>query len=388
MAILIALSLSHCFNDMLQAVVMAVYPLLKDDLGISFAQIGAITLSYQVAASIFQPLMGVFLDKKPNPYFLPLGLIFTFSGLTTMAYAKEFYTILLSASVVGLGSSILHPEAARLTSMASGGKRGLAQSIFQVGGNVGSSIGPLLAALVIAPYGRQNIALVALAAFVGIAIMIPICRWHRRELNLIKQGNKPRPATGIRPLNRNQTIFTIAILLILIFSKYLYMASINSYYTFYLIDKFGVSIPTSQLLLFVFVIATAIGTIVGGPIGDRWGRKYVIWWSILGCAPFTLLLPHASLVGSAILTFVIGFTLSSAFPAIIVYAQELLPNHIGLVSGLFYGFAFGIAGISSAILGYFADIYSVGFIYNVCSYIPLLGFVAYFLPNLKKTIGK
>ncbi|MBP5365139.1 MAG: MFS transporter [Bacteroidales bacterium] len=382
--LLVALSSTHLFNDMLQAIISAVYPLIKSDLSISFAQIGAITLSYQISASIFQPIMGFLSDKRPNAYFLPLALIFTFCGLTTLAYADSFHAILISVSVVGIGSSILHPEAARLTSMASGGRRGLAQSIFQVGGNAGSALGPLIAALCIAPYGRENIALVALSAFAGIAIMIPICRWYRTNLHLLKH-NKSAISTRIpHPLNRRQTIITITILMLLIFSKYLYMASINSYYTFYLIDKFGVSIPTSQIMLFIFVAATAVGTIIGGPIGDRFGRKYVIWASILGCAPFTLMLPHASLVGSGVLTFVIGLTLSSAFPAIIVYAQELLPNHLGLVSGLFYGFAFGIAGMSSAVLGYFADSCSVETIYQFCAYIPLLGIVAYFLPNLKK----
>ena len=384
LVLLLALAFSHFFNDMLQAIITAVYPLLKDDMALTFAQIGTITLCYQISASVFQPVMGLLLDKKPNPYFLPLGLTFTFTGLTILAFSTSYSLLLGSVSLVGLGSSIMHPEASRLTSLASGGKRGFAQSVFQVGGNTGSAVGPLMAALLIAPYGRDHVAKVACLAFVGMAVTIPICRWYRSHLRALKSGQQQVRPKQPQPLPRQQTIFSISLLLMLIFSKYLYMASLNSYYTFYLIDKFGVSVKTSQVLLFVFLAATAIGTIVGGPIGDKIGRKYVIWASILGSAPFAMLMPHMSFVGTIVLSFLVGLVLSSAFPAIIIYSQELLPNHIGLVSGLFYGFAFGIAGISAAVLGSFVDAYGIYAVYNFCSFIPLLGMVAYFLPNLKK----
>lgn len=383
MVLLIALALSHFFNDMLQAIITAVYPLLKDDMALTFAQIGTITLCYQTSASVFQPIMGMLLDKKPNPYFLPLGMTFTFSGLTILAFSNSFGLVLGAVALVGLGSSILHPEASRLTSLASGGKRGFAQSVFQVGGNTGSAVGPLMAALLIAPYGRDHVAAVACLAFVGMLVMVPICRWYREHLKEKKLGNVKQQEQQPQPLPRRQTMLTIGVLLTLIFSKYLYMASLNSYYTFYLIDKFGVSIKTSQILLFVFLGATAIGTIIGGPIGDKFGRKYVIWASILGTAPFALLMPHVGFVPTILCSFLVGLVLSSAFPAIIIYAQELLPNNIGLTSGLFYGFAFGIAGISAAVLGTFVDAYGIYSVYNFCSFIPLLGMVAYFLPNLK-----
>lgn len=384
MVLLITLALSHFFNDMLQSIITAVYPLLKDDMGLTFAQIGAVTLCYQISASVFQPVMGSLLDKKPNPYFLPLGMSFTFTGLCMLGLATSFPVVLCSVSLVGLGSSVLHPEASRLTSLASGGKRGFAQSVFQVGGNTGSAVGPLMAALLIAPFGRGNVVKVACLAFLGMAVTIPICRWYRTLLKEQKAGKRTLHTKQQQPLSRRATILTISLLLVLIFSKYLYMASLNSYYTFYTIEKFGVSVQTSQLLLFVFLGATAIGTIIGGPLGDKFGRKYVIWASILGSAPFALLMPHVGLGATIVLSFLVGLILSSAFPAIIIYAQELLPNHIGLTSGLFYGFAFGIAGISAAVLGTMVDAYGLSSVYNFCSFIPLLGMVAYWLPNLKK----
>lgn len=382
--ILAALSMSHFFNDMLQSLITADYPLLKEDMALTFAEIGLVTLFYQIAASVFQPISGLLLDKKPNPYFLPIGMGFTFTGLTMLAYAHQLNTVLVSVVLVGIGSSILHPEASRLTSMASGGKRGLAQSVFQVGGNTGSAVGPLLAAMFIAPYGRENTALMALIAFVGMAVMLPVCRWYRRYLKKMKAERQTTVVVHPMPLSKRQTIWAIVVLLILIFSKYMYMASLTSYYTFYLIEKFGVSVETSQILLFVFLAATAIGTCVGGPVGDKVGRKYVIWVSILGTAPFALLMPYAPLTGTVILSFMVGLMLSSAFPAILIYAQILLPNHIGLVSGLFFGFAFGIAGVSSAMLGHFADEYGIFMVYNICAFIPLLGLITYFLPNIEK----
>ena len=382
--VLIALSLSHCLNDLLQSLLAASYPLFKEDLALSFGQIGLITLVYQMAASVFQPLAGLFFDKRPFVWSLPAGMCFTLVGLLNLAFASNLHWVLVSVFLIGVGSSILHPEASRITSLASGGRRGFAQSVFQVGGNLGGSFGPLLMALLVAPYGRHNIAYFAIVAFVAILVMIPVCRWYKAYLRRVKW----RPANAVRhapmPLPHGRTFFAIAILLTLIFSKYIYMASLSSYYTFYLMHKFGVSVQQSQIFLFVFLLATAAGTLMGGPIGDRIGRKYVIWMSILGTAPFSILMPHVSLAWTVVLSFCVGFMLSSAFPAILLYAQELLPNKLGLISGLFFGFAFGIAGIASAVLGDIADHYGIEAVYNICAYMPLLGLVTWFLPDLKK----
>lgn len=386
LGILFALSLSHCTNDMLQSVIMAVYPLVKSELALSFAQVGLITMVYQISASVFQPVMGMVMDRHQKPWSLPMGMGFTFTGLMLLAFVHQFWLVLVSVALVGIGSSIFHPEAARLTALASGGKRGLAQSLFQVGGNLGGSFGPLLAALVIAPYGRQNVGLIALLALVGMCTMLPVCRWYRARLKEWDERRRQR-GEGLRhemPYSVPKTVFIIGVIIVLIFSKYIYMASLNSYYTFYLIHKFGVSVQDSQFYLFIFLFATAVGTLLGGPIGDRIGRKYVIWGSILGTAPFSLLMPHVGLVPTVILSFLIGFILSSAFPAILVYAQELLPYKIGLISGIFYGFAFGIAGIASAVLGNFADEYGIEYVYQVVAFTPLLGLVACLLPNLKE----
>ncbi len=382
--VLIALSLSHCLNDLLQSLLAASYPLFKEDLALSFGQIGLITLVYQMAASVFQPLAGLFFDKRPFVWSLPAGMCFTLVGLLNLAFASNLHWVLVSVFLIGVGSSILHPEASRITSLASGGRRGFAQSVFQVGGNLGGSFGPLLMALLVAPYGRHNIAYFAIVAFVAILVMIPVCRWYKAYLRRVKW----RPANAVRhapmPLPHGRTFFAIAILLTLIFSKYIYMASLSSYYTFYLMHKFGVSVQQSQIFLFVFLLATAAGTLMGGPIGDRIGRKYVIWMSILGTAPFSILMPHVSLAWTVVLSFCVGFMLSSAFPAILLYAQELLPNKLGLISGLFFGFAFGIAGIASAVLGDMADHYGIEAVYNICAYMPLLGLVTWFLPDLNK----
>ena len=382
--VLIALSLSHCLNDLLQSLLAASYPLFKEDLALSFGQIGLITLVYQMAASVFQPLAGLFFDKRPFVWSLPAGMCFTLVGLLNLAFASNLHWVLVSVFLIGVGSSILHPEASRITSLASGGRRGFAQSVFQVGGNLGGSFGPLLMALLVAPYGRHNIAYFAIVAFVAILVMIPVCRWYKAYLRRVKW----RPANAVRhapmPLPHGRTFFAIAILLTLIFSKYIYMVSLSSYYTFYLMHKFGVSVQQSQIFLFVFLLATAAGTLMGGPIGDRIGRKYVIWMSILGTAPFSILMPHVSLAWTVVLSFCVGFMLSSAFPAILLYAQELLPNKLGLISGLFFGFAFGIAGIPSAVLGDMADHYGIEAVYNICAYMPLLGLVTWFLPDLKK----
>ncbi|MDR2534083.1 MAG: MFS transporter [Tannerellaceae bacterium] len=383
--ILVALSIAHCMNDTLQSVVTALYPMLKNDLALTFGQIGIIALVYQMSASVFQPVVGFWFDKHPVPWSLPLAISFTLAGLLSMAFSTTLPAVIASVFLIGLGSSTLHPEAARLTSIASGSRRGLGQSLFQVGGNIGGSLGPLLVALLVAPYGRENLAGFALIAAVGVVSMIPISRWYRKRLRLMRAGRASAGSVAaLHPLSRSLTIVSLVILLILVFSKYVYAASLGSFYTFYLMEKFGLTIKNSQLLLFVFGLSTAIGTLIGGPIGDRIGRKRVIWGSILGAAPFAILMPHANLLWTVILTFCTGAVISSAFPAIIVYAQELLPNKLGLISGLFYGFAFGIAGIASAILGRLTDSYGIEAIYNVCAWMPLIGIVAWGLPDIRK----
>lgn len=382
--ILVALSIIHCMNDALQSIVSAVYPLLKEDMMLSFAQIGLITLVYQSAASVFQPFVGLLFDKYPRPWSLPMAMTFTLVGLISLAFASSLTGVLISVFLVGIGSSITHPEASRITSLASGGRRGLAQSLFQVGGNLGGALGPLLVALMVAPYGRSHIAYFSILAFIAIVVMLPISRWYSKYLTQVKREKLDTTTHVETPLPMGKTVFSIGILLVLIFSKYVYTASLTSYYTFYLIEKFGVTIQYSQILLFVFLIATAIGTLLGGPIGDKVGRKYVIWASILGAAPFTLLMPHVGLLWTVVLSFMIGLIISSAFPAILVYAQELLPYKLGLISGLFFGLAFGIAGIASAVLGNFADQYGIEAVYKICAYMPLLGLVTWLLPDLKK----
>ena len=382
--VLLALGLSHLLNDTLQSVITAVYPLLKESMALSFVQIGFITLVYQISASVFQPLVGFYLDKKPNPWFLPIGMSFTLIGLVVLAFSGTLHQVLFSVFLVGIGSSILHPEASRLTSLASGGKRGLAQSVFQVGGNMGSSLGPLLAALCIAPYGQRNIVFFALLALCAIIVMIPICRWYKRKLKALRLNKDGMKTEVVSPLPRKKTIFSLSVLLILIFSKSVYLASITSYYTFFLIEKFDVTVRDSQFFLFAFLFASALGILLGGPVGDKVGRKYVIWVSILGAAPFSLIMPHANLLWTCILSILIGLILSSAFSAILVYAQELLPSKLGLISGLFFGLAFGIAGIASAVLGGLADKFGIEYVYQLCAYMPLLGLIAWFLPDIRK----
>lgn len=380
--ILFALSLAHLLNDAFQSVISAVYPILKDNLVLSFTQIGLITLVYQICASVFQPFFGLLFDKKPSPWYLILGTFSTAVGLLFLAYANSLFLVLVSVAFVGLGSSVIHPEASRLTHLASGGKHGLAQSIFQVGGNLGSSLGPLLAALIIAPFGQHYIIFFAIAAFISVLPKIPIFKWYSRVLQLTKNGQKRIVATD-NPMPKKMVIISLCILLILIFSKYVYMASLTSFYTFYLIEKFNITVQHSQFYLFAFLFAVALGTLIGGPVGDRFGRKYVIWVSILGTAPFSLMLPYANLFWTCVLTIIIGFILSSAFSAILVYAQELLPRKVGLISGLFFGLAFGIAGIAAAVLGNVADAKGIEYVYKLCAYLPLLGIVTAFLPNAK-----
>ncbi|MBQ4279289.1 MAG: MFS transporter [Rikenellaceae bacterium] len=383
LGILSALSLVHLTNDMLQSVVISVYPILKANLSLTFGQIGYIALTYQICASVFQPAFGVLFDKRPNPWYLTLGTCSTLVGLLALAFARSLAPALVAVAFVGLGSSVIHPEASRLTHYASGGRHGLAQSIFQVGGNFGSSIGPLLAAAIVAPLGQRYIALFAGVALLSILIRRPIMHWYRERIRRSDPGGGAREVVHRIRLPKRQVQMSLLLLLVLIFSKYVYLASLTNYYTFYLIRKFGVTTQQSQLFLFAFLFASAVGTLLGGPIGDRFGRKYVIWFSILGAAPFALLMPHAGLAWTCALSVLIGVIISSAFSAILVYAQELLPTRLGLISGLFFGLAFGIAGIAAAVLGHVADVRGIEYVYRFCAYMPLLGCVAAFLPNVK-----
>jgi MFS transporter, FSR family, fosmidomycin resistance protein len=382
-SILFTISLTHFINDLLQAVVPAVYPVIKNKFDLNFTDIGLITLTYQLTASILQPFVGFYTDKRPRPYSLAISMVFTMVGLAAVAVASSFINILFAVSLIGIGSSIFHPEASRVAHMASGGKRGLAQSIFQLGGNAGSAIGPLLAAIIVVPYGQFNIIWFCIAAVVGIVILSGIAKWYQEHLNL-KALNKSVVKEEVHhSLSKNKVIFSLAILLVLIFSKYFYMASMTSYYTFYLIDKFNLSVQESQIYLFTFMGAVAAGTLFGGPLGDRFGRKYIIWISILGVAPFTLLLPYASLFWTGILSVIIGLIISSAFSAILVYATELVPGKVGLIAGLFFGLAFGMGGLGSAILGKLADATSIEYVFKVCAFLPLIGILTSLLPNIE-----
>jgi FSR family fosmidomycin resistance protein-like MFS transporter len=377
--ILGAISAAHMINDMMQSLILAIYPILKGEFGLSYGQVGLITLTYQLTASLFQPLVGLYTDRKPVPWSLPFGMSFTLAGLLLLAWAPAYGWVLLAASLVGIGSSIFHPESSRVARMASGGQHGLAQSLFQVGGNTGSALGPLVAAKVIEPRGQGSVAWFALAALLGIGLLSQVSRWYavRRLATAAKGG--ARAATPPHP--KRVVVGAIATLLVLIFSKYFYIASISSFYTFYLIHKFGLSVQSAQMQLFVFLAASAAGTLVGGPVGDRIGRKPVIWGSILGVAPFALALPHVGLALTTTFTILIGLILSSAFSAILVYAQELIPGKVGAVSGLFFGFAFGMGGLGAAALGLLADATSIDFVYQVCAFLPLLGVVAIALPK-------
>ena len=380
--ILFAISFSHLLNDTIQSIVPAIYPQLKESFSLNFVQIGLITLTFQLAASLLQPLVGSYTDKKPQPFSLAMGMTFTLTGLILLANVESFPGVLVSVGLIGVGSSVFHPEASKVAYMAAGPRRGLAQSIFQVGGNAGSAIGPLLAAFIILPYGRHSISWFSIIALIAIFVLWRVGLWY--SASYLHIAKKTRSAAVPHHLSKNKVTGSIVILLLLIFSKYFYMAGISSYFTFYVIDKFGVSIQQSQLYLFIFLVAVASGTLAGGPIGDRIGRKYVIWGSILGVAPFSLMLPYANLFWTGILIFIIGVILASAFSAILVYAQELLPGKVGMVSGLFFGFAFGMGGIGSALLGKLADITSIEYVYKLCSFLPLIGLITGLLPNLKQ----
>jgi FSR family fosmidomycin resistance protein-like MFS transporter len=378
-SVLGAISFSHLLNDMIQSLILAIYPMLKDNFSLSFGQIGLITLTYQITASLLQPLVGIYTDKHPKPYSLPVGMGFTLAGLLLMSVAPNFGVLLVAAALVGCGSSVFHPESSRVARMASGGRHGLAQSLFQVGGNAGSSLGPLLAALIVIPHGQRSIAWFSAAALVAIVVLTQIGRWYKQHPSVRKARSNVAHAT----LSRNQVMLAMGVLILLVFSKYFYLASINSYFTFYLIDRFHLSVQAAQIHLFVFLAAVAAGTVIGGPIGDRIGRKYVIWVSILGVAPFTLLLPYANLFWTGVLTVIIGVVLASAFSAILVYAQELIPGKVGMVAGMFFGFAFGLGGIGAAVLGQLADATSIAFVYKVCSFLPLIGVLTVLLPDVE-----
>ncbi|MBO9710710.1 MAG: MFS transporter [Caulobacter sp.] len=381
--VIVAISACHLLNDMMQSLLPAIYPNLKAGLGLSFGQIGVLTLAYQITASILQPLVGLYADKRPTPMALPGGVLFSLAGLLVLSIAHTYGLLLVGAALLGMGSSVFHPESSRVARMAAGGRHGLAQSLFQVGGNAGSALGPLAAALVVVRFGQSSLAAFALLAVLMFAILWNVAIWYRHH-GLERLRAAARRGVGPIDLPRGKALRGIAILLALIFSKYVYLASLTSYFTFYLIHRFAVSVETAQLHLFVFLASVAVGTVAGGPLGDRFGRKPVIWISILGVLPFSLLLPHASLFWTGPLTVVIGLLLASAFPAIVVFAQELAPGKVGMISGLFFGFSFGMGGLGAAVLGELADLKGIDAVYRVCAWLPAIGLLAAFLPNLAR----
>jgi len=381
--VLTAVSFCHLLNDMVQSLVPSMYPILKTNFHLDFTRIGLITLTYQIIASLLQPVIGYFTDRRPMPYSLPIGMAFTLAGLLLLAVAPTFALLLMAASLIGVGSAVFHPESSRVARLASGGQHGMAQSYFQLGGNTGSAIGPLLAALIVLPRGQIGAAWFSLAALLGILVLMRVGHWYKARL-LHLQSRPAKHEEASLTLPRKKIALAIAVLMALIFSKYFYLASFSSYYTFYLISKFGLSVQSSQLYLFVFFGAVAAGTLIGGPVGDRVGRKLVIWVSILGVLPFTMLLPYVNLFWTALLSVIIGFVIASAFSAILVYAQDLIPGRVGTISGLFFGFAFGMGGIGAAVLGRLADATSIIFVYKVCAYLPALGLLTGFLPTLQR----
>lgn len=379
-SMLIICGISHFLNDMIQSIIPSIYPILKDKFDFSFAQIGIITLIFQMTSSILQPFTGLYADKHPRPYALSIGMCFTLVGLLVLAFAENYLLILLSVSVVGLGSSIFHPTASRVAQLASGGKKSLAQSIFQVGGNGGSALGPLLAAAIILPFGQHSISFFALAALLAAIIMVRLGSWYKARMAYATKH--PQKTVGINTnISKRAKYGALAILIMLVFSKYFYTSCITSYFTFFLIDKFGISVGASQLCLFVFLAAFAIGTVAGGLLGDKFGRKYVIWFSILGSAPFALIMPYANFAWTIVCTFLSGLIIASAFSSIVVYATDLMPDKAGLIAGIFFGLMFGLGGLGSAFFGWLADKTSIEFIFQVSSYLPLLGIIAGFLPN-------
>jgi len=382
-ALLFAISFSHLLNDTIQALIPSIYPILKEKYILSFTQLGLITFAFQLTASLLQPVVGLVTDRKPMPYSLPVGMGMTLIGLIALAYASSFHSILISAALVGGGSAIFHPEASRIAHMAAGRRRGFAQSLFQVGGNAGSAIGPLLAAWIIVPHGQKSLVVFSAIALLGVIVLWQIGKWQGNNLHRIHRKPKATGSAAVSPVSRNRVIIAMTVLVVLVFSKYVYLSSLTSYYTFYLIDRFHLSVQSAQMHLFLLLFAVAVGTIVGGPVGDRIGRKRVIWGSILGVAPFSLALPHVNLLTTGILSVFIGLILASAFSAILVYAQELLPGKVGMVAGLFFGLAFGIAGIGSAVLGKVADIHGINFVFQICAFLPLLGLATILLPDVE-----
>ena len=379
--ILLSLSFAHLMNDMVQSLFLAIYPMIKEKFALSFGMVGMITLTYQAVASIFQPVIGAYTDKRPWPYSLAIGMGFSFIGLILMSQAANFPMILVSSAFVGLGSAVFHPESSRVARAASGGRFGLAQSIFQVGGNTGQAVGPLAAAFIVLPHGQTAISWFAIAPFIGALLLWHVGSWYARHRSTA--AKRVRSMEGRPTLSRRQVILALAVLLGLIFSKYFYLAGLNTYFTFYLIDRFGVSMQNAQMHLFAFLAAVAAGTLLGGPIGDRIGRKAVIWGSILGVFPFAFMLPYANLMWTGVLSVIIGLIIASAFSAILVYAQDLLPGKVGTVGGLFFGLGFGMGGIAAAVLGKLADVWGIQTVYHICAYLPLLGLLAVFLPDVE-----
>jgi MFS transporter, FSR family, fosmidomycin resistance protein len=379
--VLFAISFAHLLNDLIQAIIPSVYPILKQNYNLTFTQIGLITFAFQLTASIFQPFVGYYTDKKPQPFSQVFGMLFSSLGIISLAHANNLPFIIVSVMLIGLGSAIFHPESARISNMASGGRRGLAQSIFQVGGNLGTAIAPLLVAAIVVPNGQRHIIWFLIISSIGLAIITKIAYWYHN--NLLNKTDKIN-SIPLNNLSTKQTNTAIGILLFVIFTKFFYSASLSTYYTFYTIQKFHLSIPQAQFHLFIYLLAYTMGTILGGPLGDKFGRKYIILFSVFGATPFALILPFANLFYTDVLMIIIGIIISSAFPAMIVYAQELLPKKLGMISGLFYGFAFGMGALGSALLGILADHTSITFVYKICSFLPIFGVVCYFLPNLKK----
>jgi FSR family fosmidomycin resistance protein-like MFS transporter len=381
-AILLAISFSHFLNDTMQSLLPAIYPVLNTKFSLNFGQIGLLTFVFQVTASLLQPIIGTITDKRPQPYSLAAGMGFTMLGLIMLSRAGSFEMLLVAAAMIGIGSSIFHPESSRVARLSSGGRHGLSQSVFQVGGNFGTAIGPVLAAFIVVPNGQRSIIWFSAIALVGMVVLSFVGRWYQNRMAI----NRRRPRAAMHapePLPKGKVVTTMVILIALVFSKFFYLASISSYYTFYLIHRFGLSIQHAQLMLFIFLGAAALGTVIGGPIGDRIGRKLVIWVSILGVLPFTLALPFVGLGGTLVLSFIIGFVLSSAMPAMIVYAQELVPGRVGLISGLFFGLAFGMGGLGAAAIGVIADHYGIVATYRLCSILPAIGLLAMFLPHIQ-----